>query len=317
MKNRCNNRDECCNNCFINNKIAYICENECDYFFAKANVVGVALGYKLSKGFYSCQKCITVFVSKKIQEHELNVSDIIPKVYSGIATDVVESGRITIQSFDKKIRPAIGGYSIGPETSRITGSLGCLVSDEHHLYMLGNNHILANENKVPLNSKILQPGVADGGTKADEVGILSKYIPIDFRKDASNYVDCAIAKVLDKSKVSSNIAIMGIPKGVTDPRVGELVMKVGRTTELTGGVIININASIKLNYHSGEIMLKNQIITTNMSEVGDSGSLLVTPENYAVGLVVGSGNSISIHNSIVPVLERLGVRIVTKEINNV
>ncbi|AYF54625.1 hypothetical protein DFH04_07885 [Clostridium novyi] len=94
-------------------------------------------------------------------------------------------------------------------------------------------------------------------------------------------------------------------------------MKVGRTTELTGGVIININASIKLNYHSGEIMLKNQIITTNMSEIGDSGSLLVTPENYAVGLVVGSGNSISIHNSIVPVLERLGVRIVTKEINNV
>src|SRR3712207_7209452 len=69
MKNRCNNRDECCNNCFINNKIAYICENECDYFFCKANVVGVALGYKLSKGFYSCQKCITVFVSKKIQEH--------------------------------------------------------------------------------------------------------------------------------------------------------------------------------------------------------------------------------------------------------
>ncbi|KEI05433.1 trypsin-like serine protease [Clostridium botulinum] len=312
MKDKYNKCCQCCSKSFIDNKIAYICENKCDYFFDKANVVGVALGYKLTKGFYTSQKCITVFVSEKISENQVHPNDLIPKVYSGIITDVIQSGNFKAQGFTGKIRPVIGGYSIGSESFPITGTAGCLVTDKSYLYILGNNHILAYENKVSLKSKILQPGRADGGKSKDEVAVLWKYIPIEFKKKASNYVDCAMAKVLDKSKVSPAIAISGIPKGVNDPRMGEEVVKVGRSTELTRGVISNINASIQIDYTAGETTLKNQIITSKMSEVGDSGALLVDLNNYAIGLVVGSGENMSIHNPIVPVLERLGVRLVTK-----
>ncbi|AEB76363.1 hypothetical protein [Clostridium botulinum] len=51
--------------------------------------MGVALGYKFTKGFYTSQKCITVFISEKIPENEVHTNELIPKVYSGIITDVI------------------------------------------------------------------------------------------------------------------------------------------------------------------------------------------------------------------------------------
>jgi hypothetical protein len=53
-----------------------------------------------------------------------------------------------------------------------------------------------------------------------------------------------------------------------------------------------------------------QIITTNMSAGGDSGSLLCDMNENAVGLLFAGSSSITIHNDIRYVQTLLGIRVV-------
>src|SRR3989454_6759526 len=89
--------------------------------FARANVVGVAVGNKMIHGQETKERCIVVFVERKQPEEELRHHDVVPKEIDGVLTDVVESGRFTaislVQSMDRnrthRMRPALGGVSIG------------------------------------------------------------------------------------------------------------------------------------------------------------------------------------------------------------
>lgn len=307
------NRNE---NLKIHHKIIEICKNEYKSFLKKANVVGVALGYKRIKGFNTWEKCITVFVVKKITRDKITHYNMIPPNYKGIKTDVIESGIIKKSSLTKRIRPALGGYSIGAIGNLENGTLGGLVADDTDIYILSNNHVLAYENTIPLGSSIVQPGVSDGGIESsDTVAKLSKYIPLQFEtveNTSENYVDCAIAKITKKNLVSSKIAFVGTPKGKALPVLNENVVKVGRTTEESYGKIINIGATITIVFDKGKAVFKNQITTTKMAQSGDSGSLLINAKRYVVGMAFGNSQSISLFNSIDGVLDGLNVTLMTK-----
>jgi hypothetical protein len=84
----------------------------------------------------------------------------------------------------------------------------------------------------------------------------------------------------------------GYPPPVT---VGTLVQKTGRTTGWTTGRLIAINATVDVNYGSGRVArFQEQLISTNMSAPGDSGSLLPTWDNVAVGLLFAAADTILI-----------------------
>ena len=53
-----------------------------------------------------------------------------------------------------------------------------------------------------------------------------------------------------------------------------------------------------------------QIVTTNMSAGGDSGSLLCDMNERAVGLLFAGSSSVTIHNDIRYVQALLGIRVV-------
>ena len=91
------------------------------------------------------------------------------------------SSAFTISRF----RPAPGGVSIGH--FRITaGTLGCLVKKNDKLFILSNNHVLANSNEADIGDAILQPAPDDGGQNPqDKIGELSEYIPIQFDEGIS------------------------------------------------------------------------------------------------------------------------------------
>src|SRR3989442_1442455 len=61
--------------------------------FARANVVGVAIGNKSIRGRETDERCIVVFVEAKRPEAELRRWDVVPKAFGGIGTDIVETGR--------------------------------------------------------------------------------------------------------------------------------------------------------------------------------------------------------------------------------
>jgi hypothetical protein len=239
----------------------------------------------------------------------------------------------SIQTLGRRVRPAKGGYSVGH--FKITaGTIATCVYDflpgaavsppaqgigiPSKYYILSNNHVLANSNAASFGDPILQPGPYDGGTDpADRIATLSRFIPITFDPPISrtlhqNLVDCAIAEGqfhdLDREIYWTGPVRAWRRKALIG--VGLLVKKTGRTTNFTTGRITAINATVDVGYGGGKVArFKDQVVTTNMSAGGDSGSLVTTLDGVAVGLLFAGSSSAMIANQIENVRSLLRVEV--------
>lgn len=311
---------------------------EHDALFSRQNVVGVATGNKITEEVDTGEPCITVFVTHKVGTEKLGTENIIPDKIEGYKTDVVETGEIFagpagpssekmpmseelgIETLRQRVRPVMGGFSVGHY--KITaGTIATCVYDlkpfpgiPKKYYILSNNHVLANSNYASLGDPILQPGPVDGGSvPSDIVARLSRYVPIKFRTPTYiplNYVDAAIAEG-DFHNLNRDIYWIGIVQQVkSKPRVGDLVEKTGRTTNFTTGRIIALHATIDVNYGGGRLArFTDQIVTSNMSAPGDSGSLVCDIKEGAVGLLFAGSSRVTIVNNILRVQSLLGIRL--------
>ncbi|KEI00908.1 trypsin-like peptidase domain-containing protein [Clostridium botulinum] len=296
----------CCN---INKIISCICDCEYRYFFSKANVIGVGLGYKIRKECCVLQKCITVFVTNKLPSNEIPEQELIPATYRGIPTDVVESGITSTCSLRNKVRPVSGGYSIGIDGLQ-GGTLGCLVSQDGIEYGLTCNHVIsANDSKL-LGKPVVQPATQYGGkVPNDTIGIVYRFVKVNTSRD-NNLVDAAIIKT-NKALTSSVITFIGNIKGVNYPQIGEKVKMVGSNSGLKEGTVKTIHTTIKTFFLGEEVVFKNQIVTSYMSLPGDSGAILLNKNNEALGMLMSDGSRITIYNDIHDVLTELRVNIIT------
>ena len=284
---------------------------------ALPNVLGVGIGYKEIGGKETTELCIKVYVEKKLPQKELSAEEIVAETVDKIKTDVQEVGLIEALPYKNRIRPARPGYSIGHY--KITaGTFGCLVRDTCYpcrIHILSNNHVLANSNVANIGNPILQPGRADGGTyPADMIARLSRFIPIRFNNPALyNLVDAAIAQPADHRNVIASVVALGIPKGTVEAILGMSVVKSGRTTQTTAGKVIGVDVTVSVGYGGGRVAhFRNQVLTTNMSQGGDSGSLLMRrADQKATGLLFAGSSKVTVHNNIANVLIALGVEIVT------
>ena len=146
-----------------------------------------------------------------------------------------------------------------------------------------------------------------GGTDpADRIATLSRFVPIAMTPatplaSQNNVVDCAIAEG-QFHDLNREIYWGGDVRGwrrKTGVTVGMIVKKTGRTTNFTTGRITAVNATIDVNFGGGQVArMKDQIVTTNMSAGGDSGSLVLTLDNIAVGLLFAGSSTSMIANQI-------------------
>lgn len=202
-----------------------------------------------------------------------------------------------------------------------SGTLGSLVSDAGGQYILSNNHVLARVNKGSAGEAVDQPGLVDVGCadrSSDYVANLSRFVSIDFNRNANNRVDCAIAKCIS-GDVTTTGDILDIGQPSTTPKtatVNLLIEKSGRTTGFSTGKVTGINASVGVQYQlgcgSGAKKVANytgQVVTTNISGGGDSGSLIVTQGScpQPVALLFAGSSSSTIGNPIGEVYSALGV----------
>ena len=315
-------------------QIADIQETEEDALLAKENVVGVGVGHKIKAEQDTGEPCLTVFVSQKLAPELIRVNDMIPATVQKFKVDVVETGdifagidaaeelpeteeEVGIEALRVRVRPVEGGYSVGHH--KITaGTYATAVYDAtpypgipRKYYVLSNNHVLANSNNARIGDPILQPGPYDGGIyPRDMIARLSRFVPIRFGGPC-NYVDAAIAEG-EFHGLDREIYWIGYVKGIrfmTKP--GEIVQKTGRTTNYTTGKVTSINATVNVNYGGGRVAkFCRQILTTNMSAGGDSGSLLCDLNENAVGLLFAGSSRVTVHNHILYVQSLLGIRIV-------
>src|SRR5215471_5410866 len=169
------------------------------------NVVGVGIGPKVKAGRETTRRSIRFYVVRKVPAGSVPAEFALPREIRGVPTDVIETGRFVafaVPIAQRRLRPAKAGCSVGFQFTGsmagyvMAGTLGALVEDgSGSRFILSNNHVLANENALPIGSPIFQPGLLDHGNPAtDQIATLTRFVKLDKKK--TNFVDCAIAKVL-------------------------------------------------------------------------------------------------------------------------
>src|SRR5438094_337585 len=259
----------------------------------------------------------------------------LPTLLDGIPVKTQVTGMLMAFSDPtKRQRPAPLGFSVGHPVIT-AGSIGARVRDATgHIYVLSNNHVLANSNDANIGDPEYQPGPFDGGGTADQIATLTDFQQITFSTAANNTIDAAIAlsttAVLDNATPSDDGYGMPSSKiygdangdGLFDDRnalLGLHVQKYGRTTHLTHGQITAVNATVMICYAaSGLTCTKSAryvdqfiIEPGTFSGGGDSGSLIVTDDGNLnpVALLFAGSSTVTIANRIDLVLNRFGVSI--------
>ncbi len=309
------------------------------------NVVGVAVSLKMTKGKLTEEYSLTILVEEKLAKTKVSKKSLVPSELDGVPTDVIEVGKIEALTFNARVRPTLPGYSIG-HNNITAGTFGCLVRDirrccsslendrgkiptQKESYgdylILSNNHVLADVNQGNAGDLILQPGPFDGGVyPSDGFATLERFEPIVLSPRLNfpppgyppgfNLVDAAVARPIYGRDVTASIIGLIMPQGIDQAAsVGALVIKAGRTTQVTTGRVLATNATISpIGYgDAGVAAFRHQILTTAMSAGGDSGSLLMDINLNAVGLLFAGSPFVTIHNHIADVETALGVRPLT------
>jgi len=316
-----------------------------EQLLSRSNVVATGVGYKLTAGKKTPTLSMVCSVSKKVATSQLSGSDLVPAILDGIPTDVIETGIVrALQSTTDKYRPAPGGVSIG-HRDITAGTLGCLVQKDGQIFILSNNHVLANSNQAERGDPILQPGPHDGGIYPDDqIATLEDFIPINItglpsdckiangtanilnklakllgsgsriqairKQEEENLVDAAIARPLNPGDVTKEILQIGAINGTAVADLGTAVKKSGRTTGLTTGIIEQVDVTVNVQYGAGQIAtFTDQLMAGAMSQGGDSGSAVLDDENRLVGLLFAGSDTSTIINRIENVFSALGVSV--------
>jgi len=212
--------------------------------------------------------------------------------------------------------PVFGGISVG--NPYITaGTLGLVATDSSgKTVILSNAHVLAlngQNNFLPLGTSIYQPGTYDGGNSLNTIGVLSRYIPITFNsKKSNNKADAAIATLSIPGNIGDilNQNNDGFYKiiGTDTVSKNDIVRKSGRTTGVTTGMVTDITASVKVSYGGKWAIFKDQILVTNFSKGGDSGSA-VDKDGKFIGLLFAGSSTTTIVNKAGNILTPLGINV--------
>lgn len=321
-----------------------------------SNVVGVGKAHKHVNGESTGRPALAVLVTRKLPKDELSAKDVVPESVADADTDVIEVGDVVALgsvpdiSRTAKYRPAMPGISIGHY--KITaGTFGAVVYDRNGgaPLILSNNHVLANcsngkDGKAKINDHIWQPGKYDGGTDADTIATLLRFVPVSmevaspecqvaatverslnwaikwFRRSYGvklyrmssgvNLVDAAVAKPLRDKDLETAILGVGVPSGTAEVSVGDKVTKSGRTSGLNTGTVKVVQATIKIGMgDAGDAVFGDQVVVTHMAQPGDSGSLVVNERNQAVGLLSAGSDTVSVFGRIKNVCDALSIRI--------
>jgi hypothetical protein len=269
----------------------------------------------------------------RLQDRALEKSDLVASISAKAKgeVDVRYVGRIRARAkpwYRSKQRPLLIGASTGFLATGfiMAGTLGCFVrsGSSTALYILSNNHVLADENRYAKGGSIVQPGALDGGSPtADRVAKLTRFVRLETGQ--TNFVDCAIAKLnasiqADVHKLKGLGTLAGKRSG--DLQIGDVVHKVGRTTGVRHGKVTAIELDgVDVEYDIGVVSFDNQIEiegagNRSFSDAGDSGSLIVDDEMRAGALLFAGGDhggsngkGLTYGNPIGAVLQALNVKL--------
>ncbi|WP_342238980.1 DNA/RNA non-specific endonuclease [Inquilinus sp. OTU3971] len=231
-----------------------------DLYLDHPNVTSVGIGRKIEGGKPTGELCIQFTVGRKVAPQAL-VDEGIPPLPKSITvdgvtipTDVVErrykpSWQLVPQVIkdQRKLRhdPLLPGISVS-HPAGTAGTLGCIVYDRHEgrPHILSNWHVLHGE-QGRLGDTIVQPGPFDDNrVESNGCGVL-------VRSHLGLAGDCAIARIEGRG-IDPKILDLGVRVArLGRPELGDRVVKSGRTTGVTWGIVTRIETTVKLSYGDG------------------------------------------------------------------
>jgi hypothetical protein len=218
------------------------------------------------------------------------------------------------------------------------GTLGALVEDQNSgLYILSNNHVLAESDQARGGDTIVQPALIDLNCNPQAgrtVGSLRYVVPL---KNVQTNVDAALAAATPAVDGTGAILQLGpsvngvLTAAAPAAGVGETlnagllnqlrVVKSGRTTGLTCSTVNTVNLSVQVDYYYDCAETQPYYTKTYVNQIGipgasfadsgDSGALVLDASNaQPVGLFFASGaddsnHGFSVANPIQDVLSEL------------
>ncbi|MEU4447128.1 DNA/RNA non-specific endonuclease [Actinosynnema sp. NPDC050801] len=224
------------------------------------NVSSIGIGYKVADGEPTDEIAIQFTVRQKAEPEALRAlgTALLPGTIEvdGVAvpTDVLQRDyRVdfhvveeTVSNVRKtRIDPVVPGVSLG-HVRVSAGTFGCVVYDrvDGTPYVLSNWHVLHGPQGA-LGEDVVQPGVHDDNrTDRNRLGRL-------VRSHLGAAGDCAIATIEDR-RFESEILDLGVAVDrLGEPELGDKVVKSGRTTGVTHGVVRRVDTLVKIDYGPG------------------------------------------------------------------
>ncbi|MEJ2598568.1 MAG: DNA/RNA non-specific endonuclease [Anaerolineales bacterium] len=276
----------------------------------QSNVTSVGIGYKVKDGKPTKELSIQFTVAKKVGLEQLESigaeklpdsfeidgvkvpTDILERKYEHSAREVRLEAKLEAASSRKSaVDPLVPGVSIA-NVNETAGTLGCVVYDARTgaSYVLSNWHVL-NGPGGHIGDSIVQPGPYDDNrVDRNVVGrLVRSYLGVAG--------DGAIASV-DNRRLSPDILDLNLAVDrVGEPELGDRVIKSGRTTAVTYGIVNRIHTMVSIPYGGVVEQIgcfeigpdpdhpaQNHQITMG----GDSGSAwLATDKDAATGMMLG------------------------------
>ncbi len=231
----------------------------------------------------------------------------IPGPDGALGKATISVRKIVVGPLFAKARPVNGGVYCGPATLNLCGTLGAMVDKGGTPCILSNWHVLYGLNGKD-GMSIVQPSKLQGGADpADTIAYNKQSI-------LSEALDAAIAEVRKPagSYVTSGTTCYGAFAGTKAAQDGMKVKICGGTSGSASGTVKSTNATAKFTspiYPNGEWIFKDQIEMNEFTLGGDSGSIIQSEKNEAVGMLVGGGGGLDFANKIDVVLNAFGITI--------
>lgn len=296
-------------------KLKEFVRSQGEAYLSDPNITSVGIGFKMKDGKRTPDLSVQFTVRTKAEnddELEKLGSRPIPKSVTvagrQVATDVIQrqyepgwklvAEGEAVKEDRKKRRPVIvPGISVGhPKTT--AGTVGAIVFDAHTgtPCMLSNWHVLQTDEGKP-GDPVLQPGPYDDNrTAQNRAGTL-------LRSHLGRAGDCAIAGIEERGSDATVLDLRVPIAQLARPELGDRVVKSGRTTGVTYGIVRRIETTAKIHYGAaGEHLIggfeigpdeEHPAPENEISKGGDSGSAWLVaqddgaPTDIMVGLHFG------------------------------
>lgn len=221
------------------------------------NVSSIGVGYKIRGGKPTKEISVQFTVKRKAAPEELAALGTAPLpkviVVDGVEvpTDVLERDYkadfhvvAEAATAERKTRldPVLPGASVG-HVLVSAGTIGCVVHDKTDgtPYVLSNWHVL-HGSRGALGDVVVQPGPHDDNRiERNRLGTL-------VRSHLGVAGDCAIATIEGRDFDTASIELGVSVEEIGEPELGDKVVKSGRTTAVTHGIVRRVDTIAKINY---------------------------------------------------------------------